>query len=44
MYRPRPSDIALPRTVSIDLSHLVASAIEAASSTTEHADDAERAA
>ena len=44
MYEPRPSDITLPPTVSIDLSHLVAVAVEAATSMTEHADESERAA
>jgi hypothetical protein len=33
MYEIRPSDITLPPTVSIDLSHLVVEAVEAATST-----------
>lgn len=46
MYEPRPSDITLPPTISIDLSHLVAVAVAAATSTsmTDHANESERAA
>ncbi|MGM7699276.1 hypothetical protein [Microbacterium sp. A84] len=44
MYELRPSDIALPPTVSIDLSHFVVIVPEARASTTENPDDSERAA
>lgn len=44
MYQPRPSDIALPPTVSIDLSDLVVGALEAAMSTTERTHESPRAA
>lgn len=44
MREPRPADIHLPPTVSVDLSHLVAAAVEAAAVMTEHADESERAA
>jgi len=44
MYEARPGDVALPPTVSIDLSHLVAIALAAATSVTEQPDDAARAA
>lgn len=42
MREPRPSDIALPPTVSVDLSHLVTAAV--ALSAAESRDDSDRAA
>lgn len=44
MYEPRPSDIALPQTVIIDLSAFVQDALEAAALLVQHADELERAA
>ena len=44
MYQPRPSDLTLPPTISIDLSHLVAVAAAPSPSMTDHADKSERAA
>lgn len=44
MYEPRPSDITLPPTISIDLSHLVAVAAATSTSMTDHANESERAA
>ncbi|WP_269844841.1 hypothetical protein [Homoserinimonas hongtaonis] len=43
MYEIRPSDITLPPTVSIDLSHLVVAALEAAA-TMGHAKESKPAA
>lgn len=44
MYEPRPGDIALPPTVSVDLSHLVGIAVAAATPVTAHADTSEHVA
>jgi len=43
MYEIRPSDITLPPTVSIDLSHLVVAALEAAA-TMDSVNESEQAA
>lgn len=44
MYQPRPSDIALPPTLAIDLSRLVRVAVAAVpSAAAEQADDSQRA-
>lgn len=37
MYQPRPSHVALPPTISVDLSHLVAGALTAPASAAERA-------